>query len=96
MAFVSPNAPPAPPNAPPAPVAPPVKTLADVSAQGTTQGAPVAQISKGPPLPGQAPAGGPVPARPVVAPHAGMQSVGTHPPAAPQMQGNPTYGMNNA
>jgi len=84
-----------PPNAaPPAPPAPTPqgKTLADVSAQGTTQGAPVAQISKGPP---QAPAGGPVPGRPVVAPHFGAPSVGTHPPASPNAQGNPTYGMGN-
>jgi hypothetical protein len=86
--------PPNPNAAPPAPPAPTPqgKTLADVSAQGTTQGAPVAQISKGPP---QAPAGGPVPGRPVVAPHFGAPSVGTHPSASPNAQGNPTYGMGN-
>ena len=90
MAFPpNPNA--APPGAP-AP-APKGKTLADLSAQGTTQGAPVAQITKGPPVPG---AGGPVPARPVVAPHGGARSVGTHPSASPNSQGNPTNGMQNA
>ncbi len=85
-----------PPNTPPGPPQPQAKTLADVSAMGTTQGAPVQQISKGPPMPGQAPAGGPVPARPVVAAHAGIPSVGTHPAASPLMQGNPPYGMTNA
>lgn len=83
-----------PPNtllAPPSP-APQGKTLADVSAQGTTQGAPVTQISKGPMQP---PAGGPVPTRPVVAAHANTPSVGTHPAASPFMRGNPPHGMTN-
>ena len=89
MAFnIPPNTPPAPPS--PAPQA---KTLADVSAMGTTQGAPVAQITKGPQMPG---AGGPTPARPVVAPHASTPSVGTHPSASPFKRGNPPHGMTNA
>ena len=54
-----PNTPPG-PQAPAAPPPPPAaRTLADVSAMGTTQGAPVMAISKGP-LPGS----GPPPAMP--------------------------------
>ena len=94
-----------PPNTPPGPQAPPVpsgtKTLADVSAAGTTQGAPVTQISKGPPtMPGQAPAPAvqgagvaPPPQRQVVGRHANAPSVGTCQSGSPLKQGNPTHGM---
>jgi hypothetical protein len=112
-----------PPNTPPGPAAPPAPptgrsmTLAQASAMGTTQGAPVMQIAKGPPagsgLPGSGPppaqpgqdqqppgvtattpaAGGPKVANPVVAPHRGQPSVGTHPSKSPNKQVNPVHGM---
>ena len=52
-------------------------TLAAASAADTTGGAPPVGAQSNPP----------------VAPHAGEQSVGTHPPAMPQKVGNPTQGM---
>jgi hypothetical protein len=86
MAF---NTPPNTPPGPPSP-APSAKTLADVSAMGTTQGAPVTQVSKGPMMQGQVGGG---PPRPPVAPHAEQPSVGTQPSASLSKQANPVFPM---
>jgi hypothetical protein len=79
-------------------------TIAQASAAGTTAGAPT-PMSVGPqqntavgsnqPQQG-APAGAPQPpqppqGRPSVAPHAGVQSVGTHPSASPFKRANPVH-----
>lgn len=78
-------------NAPPPVAAPPVAappqdmTLAQASAAGTTGTAPPQ-----PPIPGgSAPIGGPATARPVVDPHAGLVSVGTHVSQFPDRHANP-------
>jgi hypothetical protein len=120
MAFnTPPNVPPAPQSAvaAPSPPTPGKMTLAQFSAMGTTAGAPVAQVSKGPPggsgqpgsgppplQPGQQPqpqainappAGGPKPSRPVVGPHGGSRSVGTHASRSPNKQANPVHGLSS-
>jgi hypothetical protein len=73
-------------------------TIANASAAGTTAGAPT-PMSVGPQQdsavgsnqpPQGVPPGAPPP-RPPVAPHAGVQSVGTHPSASFAKRGNPTH-----
>lgn len=76
MAF---SGPPSPPAAPPAPPSRQSLTLAQASAMGTTQGAPVMQIAKGPPGGSGLPGSGPPPAAPGNAQQ--PPGVGAAPPA---------------
>lgn len=101
------NAPlPQPPAPPPSPQR---MTPAEMSAMGTTAGAPVTQTSKGPQAGSGLPGSGPPPAPPGNAPapppvgapnaaprvqaHAGARSVGTHQSRSPNKRANPVHGM---
>jgi hypothetical protein len=66
-------------------------TIANASAAGTTAGAPT-PMSVGPQVNTAVGSNQPPPsARPPVAPHAGIQSVGTHPSASFAKRSNPAH-----
>jgi hypothetical protein len=82
----------APPSAPAAPM-PGALTLGSASAKGTAVGAapPPGGAPPPPAAPASPPVGGPWQANPVVAPHMGQPSIGTHASASPLLRGNPTF-----
>jgi len=82
-----------PPNTPPGPPQPKRMTLAQASAAGTATTAPTTSFGERLDSGGgdSAPPAG-VAARPPVAPHQGVQSVGTHDSQNPQKRANPAHG----
>lgn len=79
----------------PAPPRPATMTLAQASAMGTTQGAPVMQIAKGPPAGSGLPGSGPPPANPGQAqqpPGAPAPGSATTPAAGGPVVANPVVG----